>query len=132
MWATAVGRINKLAPDYIGMLVLGAFNAVVHKDQLQGKFEFEKQVLDCPQLIRKDIYHRPSRGQSSHSQSALLQGGVWVQSSDTSCRLKAGSMVKFAIQRYAEARSYFATATSSRPQVPFHDRASSWPIDHHL
>lgn len=42
------------------MLVLGAFNAVVYKDQLKGKFKFEKQACPPPTLTCRQAESGPS------------------------------------------------------------------------
>jgi hypothetical protein len=50
----AVGKINKIGIDYVGILVLGAFNAVVYKDDLRGKFKHDKLVRRCT-VIRSSL-----------------------------------------------------------------------------
>ena len=52
MYAHAVGVVNKVGVDHIGLLVLGAFNASIALEQTAGAFEEHEAEVRRPGSLR--------------------------------------------------------------------------------
>ena len=59
------GRVNKIGPDYIGLLVLGVFNAAIGRQNIRSDLQYEAEVCASPAVTQPCM------------QCLLLSGGGW-------------------------------------------------------
>lgn len=46
-YCAAVGKVNKVGDDYLGLLVMGVFNAAIAADQIRREFKCHSEVGCC-------------------------------------------------------------------------------------
>ena len=101
--AVADGTVNAVGQDYIGVLVLGIFNAAIGRAQIPSRIQHRAAVgtAECrrPLLISCALCARFVRRTTDLYRVECLQENCWSSARDRHSRIEVGSALCFTVHK---------------------------------